>query len=225
MFHYFEDSTAFYSRNNYQLIKTSDDIELNIDGDTTSFLISLDYDVKYDGEELKPHYILTTCYRAPISGGGPKIIIVAPKKNHRPEQTIEIPEKGSYQYIDGCTDSLLVPPIFKGEDCVNSLYFPVNVEQTMHTHPSLRIGVVLAGYGTCFYERDGVVLSEPLYAGGCFYLPANVKHCFHTKESPMTIIAYHPDSNVGMTDESHPMLNRTLINGTPANILREYGKA
>ena len=58
MFHYFDDSTTFYARDNYQLIKTCDDIELNVDGDTTSFVISLDYGVKYDVEILlcKQHH-------------------------------------------------------------------------------------------------------------------------------------------------------------------------
>jgi hypothetical protein len=225
MFHYFDDSTAFYARDNYQLIKTSEDIELNLDGDTTSFVISLDYGVKYDGEDLKDQYVLTTCYNSTLSGGGKKVIIVAPTRTKRSEQIIEVPCSGAYQYIDGCTDSLLVPPIFKGEDCLNALYFPPDIEQTMHTHPSIRIGVVLEGNGICYWEKDGIVREDRLFSGGCFYLGAEVKHCFHTSDNPMTIVAYHPDSDVGMTNDCHPMLNRTVIDGTPANILREYGRA
>lgn len=56
-----------------------------------------------------------------------------------------IEKTGRLKYIDGCTDSLLIPPVKKGDPCLNHLHFPVGIEQTMHTHPSIRIGQSL-GY-------------------------------------------------------------------------------
>ncbi len=36
-------------------------------------------------------------------------------------------------------------------------------------------------------------------------------HRFKTGPEPMTIVALHPDSDWGPTDEAHPMINRTDI--------------
>ena len=38
---------------------------------------------------------------------------------------------GRLRYIDGCTDSLLIPPWRRGEACLNHLHIPPGVEQTM----------------------------------------------------------------------------------------------
>jgi hypothetical protein len=56
---------------------------------------------------------------------------------------------GRLRYIDGCTDTVLVPPVRRGDPCLNALYFPPHTRQTQHVHPSLRAGVVIAGAGTC----------------------------------------------------------------------------
>jgi hypothetical protein len=32
-----------------------------------------------------------------------------------------------------------------------------------------------------------------------------------TAEESLDILAWHPDSDFGLTDEDHPMLNRTLL--------------
>jgi hypothetical protein len=52
---------------------------------------------------------------------------------------------GRLKYIDGCTDSLLISPWRLGAACLNLLHIPPGVQQTMHTHPSDRIGVVVTG--------------------------------------------------------------------------------
>jgi hypothetical protein len=50
---------------------------------------------------------------------------------------------------------------------------------------------------------------------------ANGLHSFATKDEPMRVIAYHPDSDFGPTHEDHPMINRTMVDGSPASLLAE----
>ncbi len=122
-----------------------------------------------------------------------------------------IEAKGRLKYIDTCSDSLLIPPQIKGDPCFNHLHFPEDVDQTMHTHPSLRSGIVAKGYGEC-ETPDGIF---PLIAGSVFSIPKDGKHKFRTpKGSTMDVIAYHPDSDWGPTHEEHPMINRTWIDGS-----------
>src|SRR6266480_3076480 len=56
---------------------------------------------------------------------------------------------GRLRYIDGCTDSLLISPVKMGDPCLNALYFPTEIDQTSHTHPSMRVGLVAKGKGRC----------------------------------------------------------------------------
>ena len=114
---------------------------------------------------------------------------------------------GFVNYIDGCTDSLIVPPPRLGDPCVNILYFPPAVNQSFHTHPSFRAGIVIGGRGTACVNQEEI----PLNPGDVFYLPTNTNHRFKTDLNPMTIYAYHPDTDWGPTDENHPMINRTII--------------
>ena len=139
---------------------------------------------------------------------------------------------GRLKYIDGCTDSLLIAPWKLGEPCLNHLHFPQHIEQTMHTHPSIRIGLVARGAGECVTPFGNI----PLVPGRLFaILPENGStaagldgeqhpegsHCFRTFRDTMDVIAFHPDSDFGPTDEEHPMINRTIVNGTSARFLEE----
>ena len=128
---------------------------------------------------------------------------------------------GRLRYIDGCTDSLLIPPTMKGDACLNLLHFPAGVDQTEHTHPSDRIGIIASGRGRCAFrdeEGPGVVELEP---GMIFVIKAGGHHKFATPHgSPMRVIAYHPDSDYGPTHQDHPMLNRTIIDGVSAADVR-----
>lgn len=118
-----------------------------------------------------------------------------------------INDEGDVKYIDGCTDSLLVCPPRLGDPCLNALYFPANTIQTFHTHPSQRLGAVLKGSGfACFDDRE-----EELKEGDVFFIETNELHRFRTEKEKMIVIAYHPDSDWGPTDEIHPMINRTII--------------
>ncbi|WP_082759486.1 MULTISPECIES: AraC family ligand binding domain-containing protein [Burkholderia] len=116
---------------------------------------------------------------------------------------------GRLKYIDGCSDSLLVAPVIKGDPCLNYLYVPPHLDQTAHTHPSVRIGVVIDGCGYCLSKDE----RHELTAGKIFILPRDEVHSFHTEEDCLRIVVYHPDSDFGPTHETHPMINRTLVNG------------
>jgi len=146
-----------------------------------------------------------------------------------------IEREGRLKYIDGCTDSLLIPPVKMGDPCLNLLYFPPGIDQTRHTHPSDRIGMVLSGKGRC-HHWDGAVLEFPepggfgpsmafprvvhdgpeatteLVPGMIFCIHTNGLHKFTTPHGEeLRVLAYHPESDFGPTDEDHPMINRTIV--------------
>lgn len=120
---------------------------------------------------------------------------------------------GRLRYIDGCTDTLLIGPPRAGDPCLNHLHFPPNIVQTMHTHPSVRIGCVARGRGECVTPSTRI----PLRPGMCWHLPVDSPHCFYTYRESMDIVAWHPDSDTGPRDEDHPMINRTLVDGVSAS--------
>lgn len=128
-------------------------------------------------------------------------------------------EQGRLRYIDGCTDSLLIAPIKKGDPCLNLLYFPPMTDQTMHTHPSDRIGLILSGRGVCVTEDERGHLETPLIPGMLFCIHTGGQHKFRTEDHSMRVLAFHPDSDFGPTDEVHPMINRTMIDGVSASEL------
>ena len=118
-----------------------------------------------------------------------------------------VEEQGRLCYIDGCTDSLLVPPVVKGDPCLNLLHVPPHTRQTPHTHPSLRVGFIVRGQGYCLTRYETVSLTT----GDVFIIQPGSRHSFHTESCVLAIIAYHPDSDFGPTHEDHPMINRTTI--------------
>ena len=122
-------------------------------------------------------------------------------------------EKGRLRYIDGCTDSLLIPPVRLGDPCLNHLHFPKNIVQTQHDHPSARTGLIYKGRGECVLSDKRV----PLVPGYAFVLETGTLHSFDTSNSTMDVIAFHPDSDVGVTDDNHPMVNRTMVGGVSSN--------
>ena len=131
-----------------------------------------------------------------------------------------IEDVGRLRYIDGCTDTLLVPPIRLGDPCFNHLHFPSGIIQTPHTHPSVRTGVVLRGAGICrVFTNCGKKYTYPLVPGYAFVIETETLHSFDTEEKSLDIIAFHPDSDTGMTDDDHPMVNRTIVGGISASEL------
>lgn len=123
------------------------------------------------------------------------------------------------RYIDGCTDTLLIPPVKKGDPCLNHLHFPQGIRQTPHTHPSVRTGIVYKGSGECLLPEEGRNIA--LLRGYAFILKTETVHSFNTGSEKMDIIVFHPDSDIGMTDENHPMINRTIVDGVSAKFKHE----
>ena len=128
-----------------------------------------------------------------------------------------IENEGRLRYIDGCRDTLLIPPLLKGDPCLNALYFPKSITQTPHTHPSVRVGIVAKGNGECVTPNR----IFPLETGNAFIIAPEALHSFNTYEDEMVVIAYHPDSDFGATHEDHPMVNRTMVSGVSASIIDE----
>jgi hypothetical protein len=125
-----------------------------------------------------------------------------------------IEAEGRLAYIDGCSDSVLVAPARQGDPVLNMLHFPVGVRQSVHSHPSIRFGVVARGEGIAFGPvPGGGEFQLSLRPGTMFLIPAHEMHAFSTVEShsSLDIIAFHPDSDWGPTDGTHPMLNRTYL--------------
>jgi hypothetical protein len=136
-----------------------------------------------------------------------------------------VEQDGRLGYIDGCTNSILVGPHKQGEPVLNGLFMPTGINQTMHTHPSLRAGIIISGEATCNTPKriefgvDYSLLKESDYnvldlvPGVIFILKPECWHKFRTDITMgnLRLIAYHPDSDFGPTDEESPMLNRTMV--------------
>jgi quercetin dioxygenase-like cupin family protein len=132
-----------------------------------------------------------------------------------------VERKGRLRYIDRCSDTTVIQPVRRGDPCLNLLYFPPGVVQTAHTHPSDRLGVVLSGAGTCIARNGGVDRRFDLIPGMVFCIPAEGRHHFATDQGDeMRVIAWHPDSDCGPTDDDHAMINRTIVDGVSARELR-----
>ena len=128
-----------------------------------------------------------------------------------------IENEGRLRYIDGCRDTLLIPPLLKGDPCLNALYFPPNITQTPHTHPSVRVGIVAKGKGECITPNG----KFPLQKDSAFIIAPEALHSFNTYDTEMVVIAYHPDSDFGATHEDHPMVSMTFVDGISAKNINE----
>jgi len=143
---------------------------------------------------------------AEFSGDGQAIVIERVGYRGMNQFGGPVEDKGRLCYIDNCSTSIIIPPARLGDPVFNLLVFPPNTNQTMHIHPTVRLGIVYEGHGECVMpNRDPL----PLKPGMAFYLYEEAAHCFRSFGETMKIIAFHPDSDVGPTDETHPMLSRT----------------
>lgn len=180
------------------------------------------YGAVYDGEltfdchsgrfTLRPGMVFCIPGSLRIEGDGHAFGITAQECNGFFQISGPVEETGRLRYIDGCTDSLIISPMRKGEPCLNHLHFPSQIDQSKHTHPSFRAGLILAGQGTCRLQGRDVDLRPGLI----FHLPADVIHGFKTTTNSMDVIAFHPDSDFGPIDDDHPMINRTIVDGVSA---------
>lgn len=158
-------------------------------------------------------YFVVNAGTAELSTPGGRILLIHTPGADFPFQVGgPIEAHGRLRYIDGCTDSLLIPPWRRGEACLNLLHIPPGVEQTMHTHPSDRIGVVVDGHGQCVTPEG----TTDLVRGMIWRIPADGLHRFRTEGEALRIVAWHPDSDFGPTDDEHPMLNKTFVDGVSA---------
>lgn len=117
-----------------------------------------------------------------------------------------VEDSGRLCYIDNSNTTIIIPPPRMGDPVFNLLVFPPKVIQTPHIHPTIRLGVVFEGEGECVMPNQKL----PLKPGMAFYLPEGLVHSFNSFDGKLKIIAFHPDSDTGPTDDSHPMLNRTF---------------
>ncbi|MGP1384135.1 MAG: cupin domain-containing protein [Thainema sp.] len=126
-----------------------------------------------------------------------------------------IEERGRLAYINGGTNSVLIPPPLLGEPCLHAMYLPPQIEQTAHTHPSYRIGIVVGGEGYIETPEGG----DAIAPGDIFLIPADYEHRFCTGDKGLTAVVFHPDSEAGFSHRDNPMLRRTLVEGVSASAL------
>ena len=175
----------------------------DVPGHTTCYGYVIDGEAKVDGIVLPKGY----AFSALEFVEGDKVVIIE-RPGYRGQQMFaKVEDIGRVCYIDGCTDSVLIPPGRKGDPCLNSLHFPPGITQSFHTHPTLRAGVVARGKGWATTSQG----EKPLKEGDVWLIDAHERHRFRTDEEGMIVVAFHPDSDWGPTDENHPMLNRTYL--------------
>jgi hypothetical protein len=204
-----------------------DDGALVLGEDSTQFVFCLDGALSVRQSSGWPHVVCSGMYAAvpgkceikPVGANLSRGIVIS-RPGWLGMFSIGGPleERGRLRYIDGCTDSLLVPPVRMGDPCFNGLWFPMGTKQTSHTHPSVRIGMVVRGRGRCVTPW-GV---HELRPGMVFVIHAEGEHRFETgPDAGLTVVAWHPDSDCGPTDQEHPMVRRTMVGGVSAAVLPE----
>lgn len=117
-------------------------------------------------------------------------------------------EMGNLSYMDGGTNTTAINPGRLGDPVINYVHFPDGMNQTLHTHPSHRVGMVLKGQGKV--ELDD---SEfPLKQGDVFFMQRNVLHNFMCPfNEDVVLFVFAPDSGTGPTDEVNPLKIRTYV--------------
>lgn len=161
----------------------------------------------YNGKkEINKHeYFCLTSHQKEIIVQGHVQIFV--RHGFKGQNTVGGPveESGRLCYIDNCSDTLLIYPPRSGDSSMSLLSFPPNIVQRFHTHPSIRLGVIIRGKG--FAETtDGKFTLEP---GVAFCVKEREIHRFVTEDSNLDAISFHPDGDWGPTDDNHTLLNRT----------------
>lgn len=125
---------------------------------------------------------------------------------------------GRLAYIDGCTSTMLVPPLRAGDPLLNHLHIPPGTDQSLHTHPSLRLGVVVRGsrWAIGREPETNSEWKEYLQPSSIFWIAAYESHAFSTvlTQQSLDIVTFHPESVWGPTDDNHPMLHQTHIDKT-----------
>lgn len=115
---------------------------------------------------------------------------------------------GNLSYMDGGTNTTAVNPGRLGDPVINYVHFPAGMQQTLHTHPSHRVGMVLQGRGRVELD-DG---NFELHPGDVFFMQRNVLHNFTCPyNEDVVLFVFAPDSGTGPTDEVNPLKIRTYV--------------
>ena len=117
-------------------------------------------------------------------------------------------EMGNLSYMDGGTNTTAVNPGRLGDPVINYVHFPAGMKQTLHTHPSHRVGMVLKGRGLIELDNSEFSLKQ----GDVFFMQRNVLHnfmCPHGED--VVLFVFAPDSGTGPTDEVNPLKIRTYV--------------
>lgn len=115
---------------------------------------------------------------------------------------------GNLSYIDGGTNTTAVNPGRLGDPVINYVHFPAGMSQTLHTHPSHRVGMVLKGRGKIELDHGDFELQQ----GDVFFMQRNVLHNFMCPYNEDVILfVFAPDSGTGPTDEVNPLKIRTYV--------------
>lgn len=124
-----------------------------------------------------------------------------------------IEPEGRFPYLNGCSASMLIEPVRKGDPCFNFLHVPPHLDQgpKLHHHPAVRIGLICGGSGRAFVRNGSEIAEFQLSAGKVFVLPKGLNHKFRTESEHLDIITFHPDSAYGMTNKHHQMLDQTIM--------------
>ena len=117
---------------------------------------------------------------------------------------------GNLSYINNASNTNAINPSRDGDPCINYDYFPTNMVQTPHIHPSHRIGLIIAGEG-CIELLDKVI---DVKKGDLFFLPRMELHHFLTKDKTVVLWSFSPDSETGPTDQSNPVKARTYLDNS-----------
>jgi quercetin dioxygenase-like cupin family protein len=117
-------------------------------------------------------------------------------------------EMGNLSYMDGGTNTTAVNPGRLGDPVVNYVHFPAGMSQTLHTHPSHRVGMVLKGRGLIELDNGDFQLEQ----GDVFFMQRNVLHNFMCPyDENVVLFVFAPDSGTGPTDEVNPLKIRTYV--------------
>jgi quercetin dioxygenase-like cupin family protein len=115
---------------------------------------------------------------------------------------------GNLSYMDGGTNTTAINPGRLGDPVINYVHFPAGMKQTLHTHPSHRVGMVLEGRGQVELDDDNF----ELIPGDVFFMQRNVLHNFTCPyNEDVVLFVFAPDSGTGPTDEVNPLKIRTYV--------------
>lgn len=120
----------------------------------------------------------------------------------------DILDMGNLSYLDGGTNTTATNPGRLGDPVINYVYFPLGMYQTLHTHPSHRVGLILKGNGKIELDNNEFF---SVNEGEVFFMRRNCLHNFITDKEPVILFVFAPDSGTGPTDEVNPLKVRTYV--------------